>query len=556
MVLATLGLRRIVYELVTDPSPPPPAARADERHAFIPGVALALLFFVIGLGALGDYGVTWDEGDSQNAAATNLEILDAVLHSRPIPDFYPWEMPGYHFVLDTGRGLFTKLTVDRLGLFDLVGAYHFVHLVLSSLSILLLFMLVVRVGRSRWIALLAALTLALFPKFLGHSQNNPKDLPALFVFVLSAYCLVQLTRLGGYRRAILSGFVMGLAMTTHTLSFFVPVIFCAWVLVAARDLALRRIQEYGLLAVSSAVAFFASWPYLWADPWGRLTQVLLHVLSYEYWPPVLYLGRVYPGSDLPLHYFLVSFLVSTPVVFVIFALLSLPALGRADSRDADRRSSTWLASIWFVLLVLVEMTASSRYDGVRHFLMTIPAFCILVAIGVDNLWRLANGGAVPERFRMQARLAAGAWIGLSFLSVGIAAVRMHPYQDAYLNGITNALLPGDAADTFEVEYWGNAYREGAEWINRNAEPGAVVYVPWTTQADAHLATKGQPVDAEAFLTDLARPQYVMTITRKAHYNAFLHFLDRYYEPVFTVRRQKATLLKVFKNTHRPDPFPG
>ncbi len=50
--------------------------------------------------------------------------------------------------------------------------------------------------------------------------------------------------------------------------------------------------------------------------------------------------------------------------------------------------------------------------------------------------------------------------------------------------------------------------------------------------------------------DETTPNYFMYITRVSRYDRTIQYLENNYEPIFQIRRQKATLVKVFKNTER------
>ena len=519
-----------------------------------PGLLVASLFFAFGLATLSDYGVTWDEPSTYYCGSVNTDILRAFLASETVPEFCAYPIRGFYFVADTLRGLFAPLLVDVLGLPSEYLAYHLIHLVLSSVSILLLYSLCVAVGENRRVALFAAAALALLPKFVAHSQNNPKDLVALFLFLATISWAVHLTRRGGLWRAVLGGVLLAVALTTRTLSVFLPAVLVLWLLSSCRDLALRRIREYAVVAGVGAVCCFLFWPWLWADPLGRLSESIRHVLGFRYADPVLYFGSVYPGTDLPWHYFFGSLLVSTPVLYLALFLLSL-AVVRARPQAADGRGLrplAGLASIWFFGLAFAEMGAASRYDGVRHLLMTLPAFCILVAIGADRLLEGAKALALPGLSARARQGGAFTLLGLGTLHLFWSLVQIHPYQDAYLNEITNAAIPERAETYFEVEYWGNPYKEGARWLDRNMEPGTVVYVPWSRAADFHLERKSRRIDVDAF-TDARRPAYLMLNTRTAYYGPFLRRVEREYRPVFSIRRQKATLLRIYENRTRLEP---
>src|ERR1044072_6734706 len=103
--------------------------------------------------------------------------------------------------------------------------------------------------------------------------------------------------------------------------------------------------------------------------------------------------------------------------------------------------------------------------------------------------RCVGGRAGP---RPAHRLAPGRRLGAAaatavFASVGVQLIRIHPYQGAYLNEAVNAWLPGRAEDMFEVEYWQQSYKEGAEWLNAHAERDAEIFVAFDTRtADRYL----------------------------------------------------------------------
>ena len=375
-----------------------------------PGFGVAVLFFACGLATLSDYGVTWDEPSTYYCGSVNVEIIRAFLASEPVPEFCAYPIRGFYFVADTLRGLLASALVEGLRLPSEYLAYHLIHLILSAVSILLLYTLCAQVGGNRRVAFFAASTLALLPKFVGHSQNNPKDLIALFLFLATISWIVHLTRRGGLWRAVVGGVVLALALTTRTLSAFLPILLGSWLLIAWRDLVLRRVREYAVLSGVGAVCCFLFWPWLWGDPVGRLSAAIRHVLGFRYADPVLYFGSVYPGTDLPWHYFFGSLLVSTPVLYLALLPASLAVItGRSGGPErGSPRALAGLASIWFFGIAFAEMWAASRYDGVRHLLMTLPALCILVAIGIDRLLEAARALDLPG-------LSAGARQGWGWL---------------------------------------------------------------------------------------------------------------------------------------------
>jgi hypothetical protein len=512
------------------------------------GVAVALAFFLLGCLALDDYGYTIDESASYDASLRNLSLLSEVLHGKTDIVWRGHVLPGYYFVLDTYRGSVANLLANKWKLLDFVSGYHFANLVLSSLSVYLLYAIVVLLSENRRVATFSALTLGLFPRFIAHSQNNPKDLIGLFAFTLAVYTILRVHRRGRWVDATLAGISLGLLVTSSTLGFLVVPVLAVWIAVHELPLARQHWKQFVALLAVGAVSAFVLWPWLWADPLGRLVSATERLLTFGFDVRQMHLGGFYSSLELPWHYFIANFLCATPLSFLIFALLSLLAYRQRGEMAAGSWSLTTLGWVWFVLPLFVEASSSSRYGVLRHFLFTFPGFCIVAGVGAEILYQGIRTLA-RERFRgvEPSRLAA-AGVGLLFVWILIAMVRIHPYQGAFLNVATNAVLPREAQHYFELEYWGHPYKEGAAWLAQHAEPGAEVFVPiFPFGAEPSLGytpARGTP----ARFTDSRRTRYLMFITRVARYNKLINLANERYDPVFTIRRQNATLLKIFVNS--------
>jgi hypothetical protein len=152
---------------------------------------------------------------------------------------------------------------------------------------------------------------------------------------------------------------------------------------------------------------------------------------------------------------------------------------------------------------------------------------------------------------MNAAVAKRCGWAVIAVAVGLGcwdSARMHPYQSAYLNPIASALGAERTDEWLEVEYWGHAFKEGAEWLNENAEPDAVVYVPFGDQVATHYLTRAPESQLTAAqFVDPSRPRYLMFITRRALYKRIMHHAEAQWEPVFEIRRQDATLLRIYRN---------
>jgi hypothetical protein len=116
--------------------------------------------------------------------------------------------------------------------------------------------------------------------------------------------------------------------------------------------------------------------------------------------------------------------------------------------------------------------------------------------------------------------------GLLLLNLGIAHWVYHPYQYIYFNSLAGGLQ--GARDRLNLpeatDYWAVSYRQGINWLNQNADPGAFVSAPiaqWNfrliaplwLRSDLRYTSRNQIDEAHA----TGEPAYLMFITRENFY---------------------------------------
>lgn len=511
---------------------------------------MAVAFFAFSAATLRDFGITWDEGVKIYEDTSYLQIL------RRIEPFDPLvvHIPGYFYVFDTARSLYAKLAADLLGEPHPVLVHHSFNIAMATACLLLLYLLVLWISGERRLAALSATALALMPQFIGHSQNNPKDLPAVFLFLLVACLVVRLNHEPSWRNIVGAGLAFGVSLTTRVFAGLLVPILGIWLLVRRRALARRRWRSYAWAAAVAAAAAVASWPALWfrrTEMIGLASKRLEVLRSIDF--DVLYLGQLYGWTDTPWHFSALGLLMTLPIVFVVL-LLCAPVAARAwRSRSPHKCDVLWLGAVWAGVLLAADLFAPFHYDGIRHLLAVLPAVAILVAGGADGLMEALEG--VARRWRPGTARRALPWaIALFGVITCVEIARVHPYETAYLNQVANAIGGSHTEEWVEVEYWGNAYKEGAEWINRHAEEEARVFFPLgggqrsgEDIARYYLERPIVPRGTLAEFSDASRVSYLIFITRVAWYDDLIRGVRARYEPVYTVRRQRATLLEIYSN---------
>jgi hypothetical protein len=510
-------------------------------------IAVVLLgFLAFGAATLDDYGLTWDEG-----VKVCHETAPAAIVARIAPhDPRVLHIPGYFYVVDTTRCLYAGAVRSLLPDAHVVLVYHSFSLLLSTACLWLLYALALDVSGSRRLALAATLALALMPQFVGHAQNNPKDLPAMLLYLWSARRIVAASARPGLGRFAGTALVLGVALTSRVLSVLVLPTLVAWLWLRHRERIVGPLRGWIATAAASGFVALLCWPALWIQgldvvETARERLVVLGRLNVD----VLYLGELFRWTELPWHYSLVQLLIGLPLVHL--AGLALAAAAAARWRDESRRRCDllWLGALWCGVLLAADLFSPLHYDGIRHLLPILPGIALLVGSGCDlalDAPRLAR-----STFRAVAlRAAVASAVAVTLLELAA----MHPYQTSYLNPLANALAGPRNEEWVETEYWGATYKAGSEWLSSHAPADAIVYVPIgggqragedvaRYYLDLRVAGRGRLRDFE----DTSVPQYLMIMARKAWYDEFVRGVRQRYAPVHTIERQGSTLLEIYSN---------
>lgn len=228
----------------------------------------------------------------------------------------------------------------------------------------------------------------------------------------------------------------------------------------------RVIPTLFVYAMIALMVMYATWPYLWPDPPGRLAESLQVMSQYPWEGGVLFDGVQYTSADIPRRYLpvLLGIQLTEPVWVMFFAGLTLAILGFVKKREYAELLA--LTLVWFILpLAGFILLRSPLYDNFRQVFFILPPVFMIASLVFEKI----------RQIPLQAAL-----IALAVLPGLVGIVRLHPYEYMYYN----TYIGGEkgAFRRFELDYWGTSYRKAADWMNEHANPGANVWV----DGPAHL----------------------------------------------------------------------
>lgn len=525
------------------------AAKIKIRQSLVIYIVLAG-FFVFNLATLSKYGMTWDEAAQHHIGRV---ALDYILGRTTGMEFLRPDLVYYGpFFEILNQGFGELLLKAGLGYVD---AFHVLILLTGFLGILFFFWLIRRLFGEK-IAFWASLFLFFLPGFAAHMHYNSKDIPLAAGFVIILYFLTT----GFFDRKIwkiiAAGIAFGLCLDIRMDALLVmPVFFGAYLsfkLVMAgkawRQWKYWRTDFIYLAAfvLLAAIAAFVTWPSLWHNP--ALFFQALQYFTHHGWPGyVLYMGKYFLPSQLPWHYQPMYLFMTTPAVLLILfsfgVFIGIKKIILQFSRKEKISGLSFfgllLLFFWIAIrLILTVLPNAVRYDGVRHLLIVMSALAAVAALGLNLILEKA-----AISYGKYSRLVAAGILIVIFSWLAVEFKAVFPFGDSYFNEFTRIFIGRHLENRFEVEYWGASYRQGVEWLNKNAQQNANVCVP---VAD-HLL-QFYPKRADLTFSCGQRASYLMFITRYAYLPDNLDQIFQYsrLQTVYKISRLGSDLLYIYQ----------
>lgn len=414
----------------------------------------------------GHYGLTWDEE------------LHRVYGDRILK----WYLSGFRdfsavqYPTVSRYGGFFDLTASvfsRLFPFGVYEGRHLANALFGFLALVSVYRLGSLAGGPAG-GFFSALFLALTPVFYGHQFNNPKDIPFAGLYALSLFLIARsYDRLPGLTPGQIAalgvsiGLAAGVRIAGLTLLGYLMLLWLLWIFQAAGEGKGKTIRERAprLAFLWFCVTLLAwgcmmiGWPWLQTSPVRHIYLAVKSIVGFE-WPlPVLYEGQYLSLAELPPDYLLRWFALSMPEFYFLALLAGIGAYfsGR-DQKKPFPAKTLFLLFVVTGTLALNQVLHSPVYDGLRQFLFLIPPLAVVAGT--------AFAAFLTAKIHPGVRSLAGAGIVVTVVLTACDMAALHPYESVYFNRLVAGGLAG-AAGRFETDYWGNSYKEGAEWILGN-----------------------------------------------------------------------------------------
>ncbi len=501
-----------------------------------------------------------------------------LIYEKAIEDLYPDNMavwrgyyqhddyPFHYFIKnedghpaigDTLAATFNYLFYQRLHIFGDIDSYHLFE-VFASFLLVMGIAIIVYIEYGVFPAVVASFTLAAYPLFFSESHFNIKDPPETAFYGLTIiFFYLGLTR-NIWKYIIISAFMMALAVGTKFNALFIIPTLGLWTVFHTFFLVLRKrkslkpvkFNQIALILLAliihpilAAVLFYLMWPYLWGDPVNNFLNILK------------YYQQIGAGTPFEMAKYLIHGWNTYPVIWILYTtpipMLVLSLVGFVTSVfliAVKKNTFAFLVLVWFLIPILrSSVLNASIYGGVRQIMEFLPAMAILAGIGAFYIIRACK---ITNRPVFTLIITITILVSLAF--TGWEVIKIHPNENVYFNQMIGGL---SGAKQNSITYWGNsygnAYQQGLDWLNKNAEPNARLGLPISTMGNIPWIKLRSDIDfSNAYWSGPARRgEYEIELDfdwAPTNWYSFAYY-NTYLNPVFVAQVDGVPLLKVWKN---------
>ncbi|MCQ2291790.1 MAG: tetratricopeptide repeat protein [Bacteroidales bacterium] len=380
---------------------------------------------------------------------------------------------------------------------DISKSRHVCNSLMGWLAVLMVGLIAYQFGGAR-AGVFALILMFLSPRFLGHSFNNPKDVPFLAGIASSIFGMVlffkQFPKVKWYSYVILIlSIALAISVRIGGLVLFgyfglLGFVFLIQYVIRYSKLPKEKNQTKNMTPAKAimlmlvmgvaicVVGFFVGiliWPYAMQSPIKHSIESFNAMSSFATSLRQLFEGSLQWSDYLPWYYTPKYILITIPIAVIIGMVLFFIFCWR---KKEDRFWAFFVFFTFFFPVFWIVYTHANVYGGWRHAMFAYPTMVVAAGWGFDGLLRwVENKFGILNSEKKSAKgivvNVAGAAVVLLLLAGPIRHIIVnHPYEYVYFNELAGGTK--NALGNYELDYYYHSTREASEWIIANAEKKA------------------------------------------------------------------------------------
>ena len=348
---------------------------------------------------------------------------------------------------------------------------HFLNALTGSLLILVIGLFLVKSCGYR-AGILGLLLMFLSPRLIGHSFNNPKDVPFALGYAFAIYQIMLLVKelpKTSVKRLIFVALGIAAANSVRIGGLLlIPYLFLfcgCWYFFSNPEKKLWKTGEYwkkacvlaGKLALASIAGYFLSlllWPYALKDPLHHPIESLKMMEHFATNLRQIFEGGNIMSTDAPWYYLPKYMLMTIPVAVLAGVAAFILLIKRLWKRINPQILFIVFFSLFFPTFYIIYKH-SNVYGGWRHVLFTYPFIVAAAGMGWEGLYDLT------KKKGMKIALYIVTAILLALPAVHI--IKNHPHEYVYYNELAGGVAKNYGF--YEMDYYQHSTRAATIWLD-------------------------------------------------------------------------------------------
>ena len=467
-----------------------------------------LIFFLIGIYIVSDYGISIDEDKTRAVGFVSLQYI--------LKNFFPEHLDKLNKLFDlenynnfemmtTSAGVVTSGITFNLPMaiieliFEIKDSReifllrHFSTFLLFFISVYFFYLIIKNRYNSWFLGIVGALFLIISPRIFGESFYNNKDLVFMSLFIINLFVAIKFLEKKNFKYTILFALMSALTINVRIFGIILPtLVFIIYLINILRKENIRKKITKPLVWCLILTLFFVIlfWPYLWENPIGNFFHALKALSDHKLRLDIFYLGEFFIDIHSPWHYHLVWIFLTTPFLYLIlfFAgfitivqriIKRLFKIEKEDSYNDLWRGNKELQDLFFLMIFIIPImvaidSRSISYNGWRHLYFIYPSFLLISMMGL-NMIKI-------KFFKKKVKYLYSALIILIVPNI-LWMFNNHPFQYVYFNFLAGK----NFNEKFEMDYHGASNKNAMEYIIKNENEEVKIYNLNTT--DLYLSKK-------------------------------------------------------------------
>ncbi|MEI8201932.1 MAG: tetratricopeptide repeat protein [Bacteroidota bacterium] len=442
--------------------------KENSIYRFIFSALITLMFFGMSWLSL-DAGISGDEPVQYEYAQKVVKYYTSMgKDTTALAYSDSYHMPFY-------GSSFDNITAFYNNFFHVDNIYetrHVMNALCGWATILFAGLLVLLIGGGWRAGIITILLLFLSPRFLGHSFNNPKDIPFAMGYIMAIYFIVRfLKTLPEIKIKSLLYIALGIAIAISVrigglllvayLFLFAGMYFLIYTKgkIFKKDnfnFMFRLIFILGGVSLAGYLIGLILWPYALQSPFKHPFEALKLMENFATSLRQIFEGKIIWSDHAPWNYLPKYIFITIPIAvilgFALFCALFFQAM--------KKYSFMWMFILLFAFafpIFYIIYKHSNVYGGWRHVIFAYPTLVVASALGYETLLRLLKNNIA--RIVTLVVLAVLLFLPLKHI------IKNHPHEYVYYNEIVGGL--DKAWGFYETDYYYNGIRAGAEWLKKD-----------------------------------------------------------------------------------------